>query len=121
MSLRDAITFGIESASLFLEVAAAIVILWAAVHALIAWLATTWRRHMAEPPGGDSRHIRLRFGRALLFGLDLAVAGDLLRVSIAPHLEEALRVALVVGTRVALTLVIEHEMSRMRRSEMHDG
>ncbi len=76
---------------------------WSIVVAARAWRAE----------GGDAGYRRLRstFGGALLLGLEVFVAGDLVRtIAVAPSLENVLVLGIIVVIRTFLSFSLQVEM-----------
>jgi len=68
---------------------------------------------MVEPLGsrGDLPGFRQNLGRSILLGLELLVAGDIVRtVAVAPTLETVLVLALIVLMRTFLSMSLEVEL-----------
>lgn len=78
-------------------------ILWAAVRALLT-----------VPPAGLDRYTALRqnLGRAILLGLELLVAGDIIKtVAVAPTLQNMAVLAVIVLIRTFLSFSLELEIN----------
>ena len=97
------------AAVVVLEVATAIVILWAAAGALLGYAARKVRR-----PTRGTEDVRERFGSSLLLALDFAIGSDVLRVAIVPTFEAAGTIGITVLVRVVLTFVLEREVAGSR-------
>lgn len=95
---------GIEAVVLFLEVAAALVILVAALFALAQYA----RQLIHRDTTGVA--VRYRFGKNLLLALDFAIGADVLKVAYVPTLQAAITVGIVVLVRVILTFALEREL-----------
>ena len=74
------------------------------------WLALrTWQR--SRNGGAAYRALRQSFGGAILLGLEILVAGDLLRtVAVAPTMENVLVLGLIVLIRTFLSFSLEIEI-----------
>jgi uncharacterized membrane protein len=99
---RDELLSGAVAA---LELAAALVILWAAAAALVGYASRKLRR-----PAGPTEDVRQRFGSSLLLALDFAIGSDVLKVAIVPTFEAAGTIGITVLVRVVLTFVLEREL-----------
>ena len=75
-----------------------------------AWLS--WRRYRQTHSGREAyRTMREGFGGAILLGLEILVAGDLIRtVAVAPTLDNAITLAIIVAIRTVLSFSIQIEM-----------
>lgn len=113
MPLEAAFEQALGAIVLALEMAAAFVIASAAARAL--WHYLVGVLFARQTPDAERRPIRLDFGRSLLLGLDFAIGSDVLKVALTPTFEAVAVVGLVVLVRVALTLLLEFELSRGRR------
>jgi uncharacterized membrane protein len=94
-------------ARLFEVVAAAVILLglmWAAV--------LSWRSYRKSRSGSTAyRTMREAFGGAILLGLEILVAGDLIRtVAVSPTLENALTLGIIVLIRTLLSFSIQVEI-----------
>lgn len=77
-------------------------------------LLATFRAFLSPVPHGLDRYsaYRQRLGRAILLGLELLVAGDIIRtVAVAPTLENLAVLALIVVIRTFLSFSLEMEVS----------
>jgi uncharacterized membrane protein len=103
----DAIRTSIEMAALGIECLAVAVILIATIHGTISFVLNM--RH--EVPDAYVKY-KVRLGRALLLGLELLVAADIIRtVALEPTLPNVmiLAVLVVVRTFLSWSLVVEME------------
>jgi uncharacterized membrane protein len=93
------------------EAAAALVIFSGAGVAFLRFLvlAVRTRRADAFVP------VRLDLGRILALGLELQLASDLLRTSVAPSFEEIGKLASVAAIRTALNFFLSREIEAERR------
>lgn len=89
-----------------LELAAALVIVWAALGALLGYAARKLRR-----PTQPTEDVRQRFGSSLLLALDFTIGSDVLKVAIVPTFEAAATIGITVLVRVVLTFVLQRELS----------
>lgn len=97
-------------ARLFEVVAAAVILLgllWSAV--------LSWRSYRNSRSGATAyRTMREAFGGAILLGLEILVAGDLIRtVAVSPTLENALTLGIIVLIRTLLSFSIQIEIEGM--------
>ena len=92
-----------------LELAAALIIVWAAARALAGYV----RRTLSRPPR-PTEDLRQTFGSSLLLALDFTIGSDVLKVAAIPTLEVAATIALTVLVRVVLTFVLERELRGVR-------
>lgn len=87
------------------EAAAAIVILLGAAVAVVGFVRALVRRDH-----DDFTPVRLRLGRYLALGLELQLASDVLRTTIAPSFEELGKLAVVAAIRTALNFFLAREI-----------
>lgn len=106
----DAASFDISGfvrlAVLLLEVAGTVAILGGAVVSTIAFVRRTWRAGFEQA----YRPYRADLGRSILIGLELLVAGDILKtLVIAPTLDDLLVLAglILVRTFLSVSLGVE--------------
>ncbi len=79
-------------------------VLWSAVLAVVAW-------HRSGQPRRGYLALRQAFGGALLLGLEVLVAADLVRtVAVAPTLTNVLVLGLIVLIRTFLSFSLETEI-----------
>lgn len=81
---------------------------------VIGILAATGRSLLLPPPPGLDRYSAYRrsLGRAILLGLELLVAGDIIRtVAVAPTLENMAVLGAIVIIRTFLSFSLELEIS----------
>ncbi|HEY2791506.1 MAG TPA: DUF1622 domain-containing protein [Micromonosporaceae bacterium] len=113
-SVMDGVALAFEGAGVIILVAGAVT---AGVHAIQAWQATR---------SGDSalRLVRREFGTALLLGLEVLVAADLIRtVAVAPTVENVLVLGLIVVIRTFLSFSLQVEIDGVlpwRRARLLD-
>lgn len=77
-------------------------------------LAATGRAFLAAPPPGFDRYTAYRrnLGRAILLGLELLVAGDIIKtVAVAPTLQNMAVLAAIVVIRTFLSFSLELEIN----------
>ena len=77
-------------------------------------IAATGRALLAAPPPGLNRYSAYRqsLGRAILLGLELLVAGDIIRtVAVAPTLQNMAVLAAIVAIRTFLSFSLELEIN----------
>jgi uncharacterized membrane protein len=98
----------IEQVGMLVDAAGVLVI-------VVGILAASVRALMPSPqPEGLDRYTlyRQRLGRAILLGLELLVAGDIIRtVAVAPTLQNLAVLALIVVIRTFLSFSLEMEVS----------
>lgn len=82
---------------------------------VVGILAATVRAAVPSPlPAGQDRYslYRQRLGRAILLGLELLVAGDIIRtVAVAPTLQNLAVLAVIVVIRTFLSFSLEMEVT----------
>lgn len=82
------------------------------VGALVAALLTLTPRRRPDPEGDAYTAFRRRLGRAILLGLELLVAADIIRtVAISPTFESVAVLGLIVLIRTFLSWSLELEIS----------
>ena len=101
------LTGWVERAAAAFDVVGAVVLivgfLWSVALAIYTWRAVS---------GGEAyRRLRTTFGRALLLGLELLVAADIVRtVAVAPTLQNVLVLGLIVVIRTFLSFSLQVEI-----------
>ena len=96
-----------ESIGIFVDAAGVCVI-------VIGILAATGRALLVAPPPGLDRYAAYRqsLGRAILLGLELLVAGDIIKtVAVAPTLENMAVLGAIVVIRTFLSFSLELEIN----------
>lgn len=81
---------------------------------VIGILAATGRAFFVAPPPGLDRYMAYRqsLGRAILLGLELLVAGDIIKtVAVAPTLQNMAVLAAIVVIRTFLSFSLELEIN----------
>ena len=78
-----------------------------------ALIAYGWRTvRPADPPIDSYRELRRNVGRSILLGLELLVAGDIIRtVAIAPTFTSVGVLAVIVAVRTFLSFTLEVEVT----------
>lgn len=78
-----------------------------------ALVAFTWRLvRPPEPPIDAYRELRRHIGRSILLGLELLVAGDIIRtVAISPTFTSVGVLAVIVAVRTFLSFTLEVELT----------
>jgi uncharacterized membrane protein len=119
--LTPALQQFIELAALLIEVLAVAIIIIATVVATVLYIRRLINR-TAGLPGYEQYKVRL--GRALLLGLEILVAADIVRtVALEPSLTNVGILALLVIIRTflswSLVVEIEHRWPWQRRTEEH--
>jgi uncharacterized membrane protein len=95
--------------ALGVELAAALLIAYGAVEAIIGLL--TPRRNAAdEPPFHKRRQIFLRFGVWLLLGLEFELAADIVRSAISPTWAEIGQLGAIAAIRTVLNYFLEKDI-----------
>jgi len=108
-SFGDTILEWIEVAALVIEILAVVIIVAASFYATIRYAIDAARRHRIE---GPDRELKVRLARALLLGLEILVAADIVRtVALEATLQSVLVLGLLVLIRTFLSwaLVVEVE------------
>ncbi|MFP2897602.1 DUF1622 domain-containing protein [Corallococcus sp. 4LFB] len=85
------------------------------VMVLGAWVSVAFALRNVRGPGraGAYRQLRHHLGRAILLGLELLVAADIIRtVAEAPTMEQVLILGLIVLIRTFLSFTLEVEIDR---------
>lgn len=81
---------------------------------VIGILAATGRAFLSSPPPGRDRYMAYRqnLGRAILLGLELLVAGDIIKtVAVAPTLQNMIVLGAIVVIRTFLSFSLELEIN----------
>ena len=112
----------IEYAALVIELLAVAIIVIATVAATVAYIRRLWRR--AAGLAGYEQY-KVRLGRALLLGLEILVAADIVRtVALEPSMTNIGILALLVLIRTflswSLVVEIEHRWPWQVRAESHE-
>lgn len=107
--MGDTVLGWIESAAIFIEALAVIIIVFAIVSALVRFLL----RYTIKGERGDLYHqLKVSLGKALLLGLEILVAADVIHtVALEATLESVIVLGLLVLIRTFLSwaLVVEIE------------
>ncbi|MEM7146352.1 MAG: DUF1622 domain-containing protein [Verrucomicrobiota bacterium] len=108
--MKHYVMSGMEAAFVSIEALGVIVIVIGVLWGVVGWL----RDRLREGVTADDlfQQFRLRMGRALLLGLEMLVAADVIRtVAIEPTLANAalLGVVVLIRTFISWTLVLELE------------
>ena len=90
------------------EIAAAVVIGWGVLQAVLAAALGVVRGTGNEVSGTES--VRLRLGRVLALGLEFTLASDVLRTAVAPTRSDILTLGAVILLRTLLNLFLEREI-----------
>ena len=111
----------IEYAALLIEVLAVAIIVIATAAATVVYVSRLWRRTAGL---GGYEQYKVRLGRALLLGLEILVAADIVRtVALEPSLTNIgiLGVLVLIRTFLSWSLVveIEHRWPWQVRTEAH--
>lgn len=97
-----------EGLGKFIELTGVLVIVGGAIFATVSFLSTAFK---IEDSQKQYRIFRNNLGRAILLGLELLVAGDIIRsVSGEPTLEKVLILGLIVLIRSFLGIIFEMEV-----------
>jgi uncharacterized membrane protein len=96
------------------EVAAALIIAFAALEATIK--AVGIFLHRSSPPEAKTE-IRLTLGRWLAVGLEFLLAADILRTAVAPTWNEIGQLAAIAALRTALNYFLGKEIDKEATSE----
>jgi len=109
LPVTDAILRWIEGVALFIEMLAVTIIAVAIILALVRYIY----RMIARPESGDYyQFLKISLGRALLLGLEILVAADIVRtVALEPTMQSVMVLGLLVVVRTFLSwaLVVEIE------------
>lgn len=93
-----------ETTSLAIDFAGTAVIVLGLLFALVRTFGT-------PPPGGRYRRLRQDVGRGILLGLELMVAGDIIRtVAVEPTLDSVIVLGVIVLIRTFLSMSLEVEL-----------
>ena len=97
----------VEQVGMFVDAAGVAVI-------VVGILAATVRAFLVQPPTGLDRYMAYRqnLGRAILLGLELLVAGDIIKtVAVAPTLQNMAVLGAIVIIRTFLSFSLELEIN----------
>jgi uncharacterized membrane protein len=97
----------VEQIGMFVDVSGVVVI-------VVGILAATVRAFLAPPPPGLDRYMAYRqnLGRAILLGLELLVAGDIIKtVAVAPTMQNMAVLGAIVVIRTFLSFSLELEIN----------
>jgi uncharacterized membrane protein len=89
------------------EIAAAIVIAYAAMESMVGAARVVFRRVPDTAVARDS--VRLQLGRWLVLALELELAADILRTAVAPTWNEIGQLAAIVVLRTVLNYFLQRE------------
>lgn len=103
-----------ESAIVFLDFMALLVIIFGTAEAIIRGLHLT----VTRTPGMESRDVWLRYARWLVAALTFQLAADIIETSITTSWEAVARIAAVAVIRTFLDICLERDVeTRVRRGE----
>ncbi|MCA1825195.1 MAG: DUF1622 domain-containing protein [Mycobacteriales bacterium] len=92
------------------DIAGVVVTVFGVAGALLAFAARVVRP--SEPPVDAYRELRRNVGRSILLGLELLVAGDIIRtVAISPTFTSVGVLAVIVAVRTFLSFTLEVELT----------
>jgi uncharacterized membrane protein len=103
-----------ETASLFVELVAVLVVLYGALEAFakVAWIVVT--------PGtthGERKAVWRRFGMWLLLGLEFALAADIIDSVISPTWQDVGKLGAIAVIRTFLNYFLEKDLEHAEASE----
>lgn len=94
--------------ALLAEAAAAVVIAWGVIQALVSFVVAVVR------PAGDAVNategLRLRLGRTLALGIEFTLAADILATAVAPTRADLMTLGALVLLRTLLNTFLEREI-----------
>lgn len=102
-----------------IELAAAIIIVFAIVEALLrvsaAFNEELHPNGRPHPALQKKEEIRLRLGRWLVLALEFLLAADILKTAVAPSWTEIGQLAAIATLRTALNFFLQREIAQLRR------
>ena len=102
------ILYWIEWAALIIEVVAVLIIVLAIINALTRYV---WRAFFHKMPGNHYYELKVSLGKALLLGLEILVAADIVRtVALEATLESVMVLGLLVLIRTFLSWAVVVEI-----------
>lgn len=111
--MEELIRLGSEYVALFVEAAAAVVIAFGTVEALIGLVPEL----AGQRPIGRRRNVWRRFGVWLLLGLEFELAADVIRTAISPSWTDIGQLASIAIIRTALNYFLEIDLEKLRKQE----
>ena len=104
----ELILYWIEWAALIIEVVAVLIIVVAIINALSHYV---WRSFLHKRPGNHYYELKVGLGKALLLGLEILVAADIVRtVALEATLESVMVLGLLVLIRTFLSWAVVVEI-----------
>jgi uncharacterized membrane protein len=96
------------STATLVEGAAALIVLFAVLEALVG--AAALLRPRPVQPEVNKENLRLRLGRWLSIVLEFLLAADILRTAVAPSWDDIGKLAAIAGIRTALNFFLQREV-----------
>jgi len=117
--MEDLVRTGTEWAAIFVEGAAVLVVVLAAVESVWRSLVIFVGRPAAEDAAKGA--LRLHLARWLAIALELALAADILRTAVAPSWEDIGKLAAIAVLRTLLNFFLQREIEIAARQEARDA
>jgi uncharacterized membrane protein len=95
----------------FVELMAALIVIYSSVQAVVAYLKNMLSRHTDIVPKID---IRLSLGRSLAIALELLLGADILKTAIAPTWNEIGQLTAIATLRTGLNYFLERELKQSK-------
>ena len=105
--MEEVIKSGTVYISQFIELLAAVIILYASARAFLLYLKEISVKSDGHLPNID---IRLNLGKSLAIALELLLGADILKTAIAPSWDEIGQLAAIAALRTALNYFLEREL-----------
>lgn len=99
------------------ELASMCVILVGVIQAIFSFIKHMFERSINRQIT-ISQTIRLRIGYRLSLALEFAVAADILRLAISPHLSDILILFLIILLRVLMNFFLEHDIEVIKEYDI---
>jgi uncharacterized membrane protein len=105
---------GTQILARFAEACGGVVIGYAVIRAMIAFVVDVFRGPRAEVP---KEEIRLGLGRSLALGLEFLLGADILNTAVAPTWDQVGLLAAIAAIRTGLNYFLQQELERVTASQ----
>ena len=107
--MEEAVKLGAQVLARIAEACGALVIGYAVIRAVLAFVANVFRGPADEVP---KEAIRLNLGRSLALGLEFLLAADILNTAVAPTWDQVGLLAAIAAIRTGLNYFLQQELER---------
>ena len=107
--MEEIVKAGTQIRARFAEACGGLVIGYAVIRAVIAFVVDVFRGPSADVP---KEAIRLDLGRSLALGLEFLLGADILNTAVAPSWEQVGLLAAIAAIRTGLNYFLQQELER---------